>query len=89
MAVGARRRDVLWQFLLEALVLSGAGGVLGILAGVAGALVVGRFSQFNVSVTPGSILVAFLFSALVGVFFGLHPARRASQLRPIEALRHE
>jgi putative ABC transport system permease protein len=89
MAVGARRRDVRWQFLLEAMLLSGAGGVLGILLGVAGAFAVGSFSEFSVSVTLGSVCVAFFFSALVGVFFGLHPARRASQLRPIEALRHE
>jgi putative ABC transport system permease protein len=89
MAVGARRRDVLWQFLLEAMLLSAAGGVLGILAGVGGAVAVASLSQFTVSVTPGSVGVAFLFSALVGVFFGLHPARRASRLRPIEALRHE
>ncbi|MCO6412547.1 MAG: ABC transporter permease [Thiogranum sp.] len=89
MALGARRRDILWQFLLEALVLSTAGGVLGILFGLGGALAVARFSELPVSVTPVSVLVAFLFAALVGVFFGLHPARKASRLRPIEALRYE
>jgi len=89
MALGARQRDILWQFMLEALVLSTAGGVLGILLGLGGALAVARFSELPVSVTPGSVLVAFLFAGLVGMFFGLHPARKASRLRPIEALRYE
>jgi len=89
MALGARQRDILWQFLLEALVLSITGGVLGIFLGLGGALTVARFSELPVNVTPGSVLVAFLFAALVGVFFGLHPARKASQLRPIVALRYE
>jgi len=63
--------------------------VLGMLLGLGGALAVARFSELPVSVTPGSVLVAFLFAGLVGVFFGLHPARKASRLRPIEALRYE
>jgi putative ABC transport system permease protein len=89
MALGARQRDILWQFLLEALLLSITGGVLGIFLGLGGALAVARFSELPVNVTPGSVLVAFLFAGLVGVFFGLHPARKASQLRPIVALRYE
>ncbi len=89
MALGARRRDILWQFLLEAIVLSGAGGVLGILLGIGGALTLACVSQFPVSITAWSIAVAFLFAALVGIFFGLHPARKASRMRPIEALRYE
>jgi len=89
MALGARRRDILWQFLLEALLLSAAGGVLGILVGLGGALAVARFSELPVSITPGSVLIACLFAGLVGVFFGLHPARKAAQLRPIDALRYE
>ena len=89
MALGARQRDILWQFLLEALVLSAIGGVLGMALGLGGAAAVASFSQMPVSVTPGSVLVAFLFAGLVGVFFGLHPARKASRLRPIEALRYE
>jgi putative ABC transport system permease protein len=89
MALGARQRDILWQFLLEALVLSITGGVLGIFLGLGGALTVARFSELPVNVTPGSVLIAFLFAGLVGVFFGLHPALKASQLRPIVALRYE
>jgi putative ABC transport system permease protein len=89
MALGARQRDILWQFLLEALALSTAGGVLGIFFGLGGALAVARLSELPVRVTPGSVVIAFLFAALVGVFFGLHPARKASRLRPIEALRYE
>jgi putative ABC transport system permease protein len=89
MALGGRRRDILWQFLLEAMVLSGAGGVLGIAMGIGGAVVLGRMSEFSVTITSWSIVVAFSFSALVGVFFGFQPARRASRLRPIEALRYE
>ena len=89
MALGARQRDILWQFLLEALALSIAGGVLGILFGLGGALAVARLSELPVSVTLGSVVIAFLFAGLVGVFFGLHPARKASRLRPIEALRYE
>jgi len=89
MAVGARRRDILWQFLLEALVLSGVGGLLGIAFGVGAAVTLAKFSQFQVSITPWSIVLAFSFAALIGVFFGLHPARKASNLRPIEALRYE
>lgn len=89
MALGARRRDILWQFMFEAIMLSGAGGILGIILGVSGALGLAEFSQFPVSITTWSILVAFMFATLVGVFFGLHPALKASRLRPIEALRYE
>ncbi|MGD2062975.1 MAG: ABC transporter permease [Nitrospirota bacterium] len=89
MAIGARPRDILWQFLLEALLLSVAGGVLGVVLGCVGALTLERFSEFVVAITPRAIGLAFCFSAVVGVFFGLHPARRAAALRPIEALRYE
>jgi putative ABC transport system permease protein len=89
MALGARRRDVLWQFLLEALLLSLAGGLIGVLAGIGGAHLLAEFSQFAVTIAPWSVVLAFAFSALVGMFFGLHPARRASRLKPIEALRYE
>jgi putative ABC transport system permease protein len=89
MALGARPRDILWQFLLEALLLSGVGGLLGIALGLAGASAVASFSLLPVEVTSLSVLIAFLFAGLVGVFFGLHPARKAARLRPIDALRYE
>ncbi len=89
MALGARRRDILWQFLLEAVLLSSAGGVIGILLGAGGAWAVARFSEFPVAVSPESVGLAFFFAALIGIFFGLHPAYKASRLRPIEALRYE
>jgi len=89
MALGARRRDILWQFLLEALVLSGAGGLFGVLFGIAAALALGNLSEFQVNITPWSVVLAFSFAAVIGVFFGLHPARKASRLQPIEALRYE
>lgn len=89
MALGARRRDILWQFLLEAMLLSAVGGLLGILLGLGSAMMLAQFSQFPVSITPWSVAVAFVFAALVGVFFGIHPAHKASHLLPIEALRYE
>lgn len=89
MALGAKRQDILWQFLLEALMLSCAGGLLGIILGLGSADILARFSEFPVTITPWSVSVAFLFAALVGIFFGIHPARKASRLQPIEALRYE
>lgn len=86
-AVGARRVDILLQFLLEAVFLSLTGGIIGITIGVGGSLVLSKF--FVSSITPWSIIVAFTFSCLVGVVFGMAPAIRASNLSPIEALRHE
>jgi putative ABC transport system permease protein len=89
MALGARRRDILWQFLLEALVLSGAGGALGIVLGLSSAVILSRVSTFPIAITPWSVVLAFSFSVMVGIFFGLHPARKASRMRPIDALRYE
>lgn len=93
-AVGARRRDVLTQFLVEAMMLSLLGGLLGIALGylmaAIGAVVLQRYaSNAQAAVQPESILLATLTSIAVGVFFGLYPAMRASRLNPIEALRHE
>ncbi|MDE2590904.1 MAG: ABC transporter permease [Patescibacteria group bacterium] len=86
-ALGAKRRDILNQFLLEAVMLSVTGGIIGILLGVGASMLV---SQFFVSeVTPWSIFLAFFFSVLVGVVFGMAPAIKASKLSPIEALRYE
>ena len=89
MAVGARERDILLQFLIEALVLAVTGGSIGILAGVGGSWIISRFAGWSTLVSPGAILLAFGFSAAVGIFFGFYPARKASRLDPIEALRYE
>ncbi len=89
MAVGARGRDILLQFLIEAVALSSTGGVLGILAGVGGARLITMIKEWPTLVSPQSIIIAFAFSAAVGVFFGFYPARKASQLDPIDALRYE
>ena len=89
MAIGARRRDVLWQFLIEALTLSLIGCGIGLLLGVGGALLVGSLAGLPVSITPASVLLAVGVSFLIGVFFGFYPARRAAGLDPIEALRSQ
>jgi putative ABC transport system permease protein len=92
MAVGARERDILLQFLAEAIVLSLLGGIVGIGFGYGASKLIGKiqiFSQFKTVVSLGSVLLAFLFSATVGIFFGFYPARKASKLDPIEALRYE
>jgi len=92
MAVGARRRDIQWQFLVEALVMSLTGGLIGVLVGVAESWIIGKIggnSGWNTSVSAGSVILSFCFAAVVGVFFGFYPARTASSLDPIEALRYE
>jgi putative ABC transport system permease protein len=89
MAVGARGRDILLQFLIEAVTLSLLGGVIGIAMGVGAARIVSANLGWNTLVSPESIGIAFLFSAAIGVFFGFYPARKAAQLDPIDALRYE
>jgi putative ABC transport system permease protein len=89
LAVGARSRDVMRQFLTEAVVLSVAGGTLGVLLGVVASVFISRTLQWATVVSPVSIVLAFGVSALVGVFFGWYPATRAARLDPIEALRRE
>lgn len=89
-AVGARRRDILLQFLIESMVLSMLGGVVGIVLGVGGSKVIANMAQnLETVVTPDVILLATGFSAAVGLFFGIYPATRAARLHPIEALRYE
>ncbi|MGE0200766.1 MAG: ABC transporter permease [Candidatus Melainabacteria bacterium] len=88
-AIGARRRDILLQFLLEALLLSSIGGILGVLGGVVVALLINQFTEFPTILQPFSIILAFGVAVGVGVFFGFYPANRAAALDPIEALRYE
>jgi putative ABC transport system permease protein len=88
-AIGARRGEILVQFLLEAAFLTCVGGVLGILLGSGIGLTVNRFAGFPVSLPLWSFALGFGFSAAVGIFFGLYPAFKASRLDPIEALRYE
>ncbi len=93
-AIGARKRDIMLQFLTESLLLSLAGGLIGILVGwglsiLVGAIATANNSTINPAVSLDAILLATLFSAAIGIFFGLYPAKRASDLEPVEALRYE
>jgi putative ABC transport system permease protein len=88
-AVGAQRRDILRQFLVEAVFVSLAGGLIGIGVGMVGSYAIGYFFQWRALIGLSAILPAFLFAGAVGIFFGYYPARKASLLKPIEALRYE
>ena len=89
MAVGARRRHIMLQFLIEAVTLSVIGGIIGIALGVGGSELISYFAQWRTLVAPQSIVLAFSFAAGIGIFFGFYPARKASRLDPIDALRYE
>ena len=88
-AIGAKNRHILGQFLLEAVLLSGLGGVAGLAFGISVATVLSRFMGFDTVIRPGDVMLAISFSVGVGVFFGYYPARRAAGLNPIDALRYE
>jgi putative ABC transport system permease protein len=88
-ALGATRSNILFQFLVEALVLCLAGGMIGVLVGSIGAVVLSKLAHWNTLISPLAILLAFVFSATVGLFFGIWPAKRAASLDPIVALRYE
>jgi len=89
MSIGARGKDILFQFLVEAVVLSMAGGTIGVLIGVGSSDLISKFAGWPTLVAPTSVGLAFLFAAAVGIFFGFYPARKAAMLNPIDALRYE
>lgn len=89
MAVGPRRPQVLMQFLIEAIFLSGIGGIAGIAGGILTTKLISAIGKWPTNIVPSAILGGFLFSAAVGIFFGYYPARKAASLDPIEALRYE
>jgi putative ABC transport system permease protein len=89
MSIGAKRLDILTQFLMEAIVMSLLGGIIGIGFGVGGSKLISSFAGWPTFISSNSILLSVFFSLLVGVFFGFYPARKASSLSPIEALRYE
>jgi putative ABC transport system permease protein len=88
-AIGARRKDILLQFLVESVIVSGIGGIIGTVLGLGLAVIVSSFIKIPPSVSMGTIAIAWLFSAGVGIFFGIYPANKASKLDPIDALRYE
>lgn len=88
-AIGAKRKDILVQFLIESITLSLVGGLVGILLGIGGSVAISKIAKWTTTVTPISILISFFFAVAVGLFFGIYPANKASKLNPIEALRYE
>jgi putative ABC transport system permease protein len=88
-ALGARKRDIMSQFLAETMVLSGGGGVLGVVIGVLVPKVIEHFASMKTIIRLPSLVLAFGISVLIGIVFGIYPARRAADMDPIEALRHE
>ncbi len=89
MAVGAKEKDIMVQFLIEAVMLSLTGGLIGIAVGIIGSEVASSFTGWKTVISPESVLLSFCFAALIGIFFGIYPAKKASKLDPIEALRYE
>jgi putative ABC transport system permease protein len=89
MAVGAKRRHILLQFLIEAIIMTAIGGIAGVAAGIGGAKLLTTMVGWPTIISPEAVVIAFLFSLIVGVFFGLYPANKASKMNPIEALHYE
>jgi putative ABC transport system permease protein len=89
MAVGARRKDIMLQFLVEAVVMAATGGCIGILLGIGSSEILNDWAQWPTHISTTIIAIAFFFSGAVGVFFGFYPARKAANLDPIDALRYE
>jgi len=89
MAVGAHGRDIIMQFLIEAISLSSVGGIIGIVVGIAASKTIAVTRHWPTLISPTAIIAAFSVSALIGIFFGFYPARKAARLDPIEALRYE
>ena len=89
MAIGARQKDILMQFLLEALMISIVGCLIGVVLGVGGAVLVNVLAETTVVITGQSVLMAFLVAAAIGIFFGFYPANKAAKLKPIDALRYQ
>jgi putative ABC transport system permease protein len=88
-AVGARKKDIMAQFLIEAVVLSLLGGILGVILGLLGSAAVCLATKIPFQFSMGTVVIAFAFSTAVGIFFGLYPANSAARLDPIDALRYE
>ena len=89
MAIGARGRDVLTQFLVESIVMSMIGGMIGVAIGFGSASLVAQATGWSTAISPETVAIALIFSVAVGIFFGFYPARKAAALNPIEALRYE
>ena len=89
MAVGARTRDILGQFLVEAVTLSLIGGLVGVALGIGGALAIAELAGWRILISPQAVVLAVAFAFVIGVFFGFYPARKAARLNPVEALRFE
>ncbi|MFT6794134.1 MAG: putative ABC transport system permease protein, partial [Rubritalea sp.] len=88
-ALGAKKSDIITQFMVEAVLLSLIGGLIGILLGIAVPQLISNFTSMNAIISPGSVVLAFIISALTGIVFGIYPAAKSAQLDPIEALRNE